>query len=199
MVDEDHSLTYETLLHVLPLRDDVARTLGQHHGVEERYNVVFSPEYLVEIILQIGLQVLDAAECLHHEKGVEGVDIHQGTAGVSHPLAVVAVVLTILQDLSHVPGHPCQHRHLTPALRQDLHHCLHQQPRHGLAAQIGQISNFLLQAYLEYEGLDWGEDGTGTPSVLQQSYRLLQLKCFVIVTLTEIFCFAPVKSPSKTD
>ena len=53
--DLELALTYQTLLHVLPLRDDIARTLGQHHGVEERHNVIFSPEYLVEIILQICL------------------------------------------------------------------------------------------------------------------------------------------------
>ena len=166
--------TYQTLLHVLSLRDHVVRALRQHHRVEERDNVVLRPEYLAEVILQVGLQVLDAAEALHHEEGVEGVDVYQGTAGVPHPLAVVAVVLAVLQDLGHVPGHPGQHDHLAPALGQNLNHRLHQQPRHCLAAQIGQISDLLLQTCLEYEGLERGENCAGTPSALQQRYRLLQ-------------------------
>ena len=34
-LDKTRTLTYETLLHVLPLCDDVTRTLRQHHGVQE--------------------------------------------------------------------------------------------------------------------------------------------------------------------
>ena len=157
----------QTLLHVLPLRDDVVRSLGQHHGVQEGDHVILGSEYFTEVVLKVRLETLDAVEGLDSEEGVEGVDVDQSTAGVSHPLGV-AVLLTVLQDLGHLPGDPGQHDHLAPAVAQDLHHGLQQEPGHGVGGEAGKVSDLLLQADLEDEGLERSEDSAGSAGLLEK-------------------------------
>ena len=79
--------TYEAFVHILSFRNNIVRSLGQHHWVEERHDIIFCTKNITKVVLQIILKILDTIESLNVEEGVKSIDIHQTAAAVARSLA----------------------------------------------------------------------------------------------------------------